>query len=647
MASQLTAVRFVTASGRDDVPLRPDEAGNDVPQTDISYDDFGVIYLRTSNGNVVVTDGTEISRADILAGNLIFVPSVHFDRTAEFKIQLWDGEQWSDTVRLFIEINPQDNRPYFYSRPGLSPDEEVEYQTLLRLAEGARTPAQNEWFAELDVLRLHSATGTDDDGRLVVLEARHLQPVEIVAQDAGKELFAYQALVDDPDTADSFADITYALAQDRGDDASLFTIDANSGRVTFNTAPDYEKPHDLNTEDGIDPTSSAYGRSDGTYVFTVIATSPDGSTVEQTVHLTVQDRNDEVAAGPIGSDQYLNLGAGEYLDVVTADGTGWTGISASDPRKFEMHVRINATASDPSSTVLFSYGSEAENDGGEWFIIEMNADGVLQLNTNINTGTQDNEVWTRTTFAADHARIDDNAWYHIAVTYAEGVLTLWLDQQPVLAQAVVLNTTSDALFRLGDSTHLFEDDDDKNGDVDFDNVRVWDRVLDTKELIAASQIHKYGSSDLNANIMSGGDGNDWLDGGLGNDTLYGDAGRDILVGGAGNDVLYGGAGDDVLNGVDDDNTLTGGAGADRFVLNFNGTGTTTVTDFDSSEGDRVRVDTSAGDETFLRELGLAVQNDNGNAQIVNANDANEIYMIPNNTSHQDVIDNFSSYFEIV
>ena len=91
----------------------------------------------------------------------------------------------------------------------------------------------------------------------------------------------------------------------------------------------------------------------------------------------------------------------------------------------------------------------------------------------------------------------------------------------------------------------------------------------------------------------------------------------------------------------------GGAGADRFVLNLNGTGTTTVTDFESSEGDRVRVDTSAGDETSLRELGLAVQNDNGNAQIVNANDANEIYMILNITSHQDVIDNFSSYFEIV
>ena len=49
---------------------------------------------------------------------------------------------------------------------------------------------------------------------------------------------------------------------------------------------------------------------------------------------------------------------------------------------------------------------------------------------------------------------------------------------------------------------------------------------------------------------------------------------------------------------------------------------------------------------FQSMLGLAVQNDNGNVQIVNANGDNENYMILNGISDQDVIDNFSSYFEI-
>ena len=55
------------------------------------------------------------------------------------------------------------------------------------------------------------------------------------------------------------------------------------------------------------------------------------------------------------------------------------------------------------------------------------------------------------------------------------------------------------------------------------------------------------------NVMTGGDGNDYLGGGDGNDTLYGGAGNDILNGGAGADVMVGGAGNDIyyVDNVDD------------------------------------------------------------------------------------------------
>ena len=463
--SQLTAVRFVTASGRDDVALRPGEDLNPVSAADITYDDYGTLYLITEDGRKAVTAGQEISAEDIRAGNLIFVPAADFDRTAEFEIQVSDGEEWSEPVRLFITVEPREDGPSFYSA-AIPPD--------------ARRP-------------------DDDDGRASAVPEAHVQPLEVVAQDGGVNLFAYQALADDPDTKDSFADITYALKQGLGDDAGLFTINANTGEVRFITKPDAEIPHDLNTEAGIDRSDSAYGQADGTYVFTVIATSPDGRTVEQTVHLTVQNRNDEVRAEATGSDHYITLAAGEYLEVVKAGGEGWQGIAGGAPRTFESHIRINTKASDAKPTSLFAYGSsQKENAGGEWFIIEMNADGLLQLNTNINTGTQQVPKWTRHDIAANHDRIDDNKWYHIAVTYEAGLLTVWLDQVIVLSYEIELNTTADALFRLGDSTHLFEEDAAKNGDVSFDNFRVWDRVLDQEELIAASRIHKYGSSDLNA-----------------------------------------------------------------------------------------------------------------------------------------------------
>lgn len=78
------------------------------------------------------------------------------------------------------------------------------------------------------------------------------------------------------------------------------------------------------------------------------------------------------------------------------------------------------------------------------------------------------------------------------------------------------------------------------------------------------------------NTLNGRAGNDTLDGNFGNDILNGEDGNDTLQGGPGNDRLNGGSGRDILIGVWPDSplppglgeidTLTGGTGADRFVL---------------------------------------------------------------------------------
>ncbi|PTW51015.1 calcium-binding protein [Rhodovulum kholense] len=62
--------------------------------------------------------------------------------------------------------------------------------------------------------------------------------------------------------------------------------------------------------------------------------------------------------------------------------------------------------------------------------------------------------------------------------------------------------------------------------------------------------------------LIGGHGDDLIFGSDGDDALRGDAGRDRLHGNAGEDVLDGGAGNDVLAGYEGDDTLAGGTGDD-------------------------------------------------------------------------------------
>lgn len=69
-----------------------------------------------------------------------------------------------------------------------------------------------------------------------------------------------------------------------------------------------------------------------------------------------------------------------------------------------------------------------------------------------------------------------------------------------------------------------------------------------------------------SDLVNAGAGNDLVFGERGNDSLNGNDGNDTLWGGVGDDALDGGAGDDLLGGLLGTNPLTGGDGADKFVI---------------------------------------------------------------------------------
>jgi len=140
--------------------------------------------------------------------------------------------------------------------------------------------------------------------------------------------------------------------------------------------------------------------------------------------------------------------------------------------------------------------------------------------------------------------------------------------------------------------------------------------------------------DEGNNSLRGNAGIDYFDGGAGIDTVnfgFGfeksaitadlsqnratyidDAGVEIvetlinienLGGTAFDDILIGDDGSNVFNGSKGDDLLTGGAGADKFNFSSFNQGIDTITDFDSTQGDRIQVSTGGfGGELILGML---------------------------------------------
>ncbi len=109
---------------------------------------------------------------------------------------------------------------------------------------------------------------------------------------------------------------------------------------------------------------------------------------------------------------------------------------------------------------------------------------------------------------------------------------------------------------------------------------------------------------------------DLLYGGAGDDTLFGEGDDDTLLGGAGNDELDGGVGNDLLAGAvrggTNFDTLTGGEGADQFILGrensssnrsfYQGSGSATITDFNLEEGDTILVAGDVNDYNLANQV---------------------------------------------
>ena len=130
---------------------------------------------------------------------------------------------------------------------------------------------------EIIVTASDDTAGTTDTNQAVAITVTDANDAPVFTSDAAAsvaedETSAYTAVATDAD-GDS---LTYSLS---GTDESLFTIDLNSGVVSFNNAPDFEAP----------------GDNGGDNVYDITVTASDGAnSTDQAVAITVTDANDNI-----------------------------------------------------------------------------------------------------------------------------------------------------------------------------------------------------------------------------------------------------------------------------------------------------------------------------------------------------------------
>lgn len=392
--------------------------------------------------------------------------------------------------------------------------------------------------------------------------------------------------------------VSYAIAG--GTDGHLFTIDADTGVLTFINAPDFEAPADfaednfytlmVTASDGTlsstqrieilvenvneAPRITSYGGA-ATGTVSVLENQQSGATVR------AQDEDGSAITYAItgGADAALftiNPSTGE-LRFKTAPNFESPAdvdhnniyevlVSASDgalSSAQKVEIRVENVNESPQ---FLSYGgadsaslSVSENQQGAAFVNATDPDGtalsygLAGADANLfvlNAATGELSFKTAPDFEAPTDANHDNV-YEVSVAATDGNLTR------VQSLSISVTDVAEAAYIIGTA-----------GD---------DIISTTRTVAGQALATAYG------------------------DRIEGRAGSDTLSGGAGNDLMDGGAGNDRLNGEAGADMLTGGLGADIFEFtNITDSGPATadrITDFSRQQGDIISlaaIDAKAG-----------------------------------------------------
>lgn len=322
-----------------------------------------------------------------------------------------------------------------------------------------------------------------------------------------------------------------------GADAALFTIDPDTGVLSFISAPDFEAP-----------------AGDGDNQYEVVVTATDGAFSDtQTLTVTVNNLV-EVITGTAGNDTLTGTGGNDEINGL-AGNDSIAGSSGND-------TLDGGTGAD---TLIGGTGDDIYIvDSGSDVVTENAGEGTDTVRSGVTHTLRDN-VENLVLTGSNNSSGFGNALANV-LTGNSGYNRLYgLDGNDTLIGGEGGDTLdggsgSDAMTGgTGDDSYYVDSTGDTVTELAGEGTDTVNSTLgytlgaNVENLVLTGTGHIDGIGNGLANRLTGNGGNNWLQGGDGNDWLVGYGGGDILDGGAGADTMYGGIGSDtyIIDAVGD------------------------------------------------------------------------------------------------
>ncbi len=356
----------------------------------------------------------------------------------------------------------------------------------------------------------------------------------------------------DPDAGEV---ATYSITG--GADASLFSIDTQTGALAFIAAPDFEQPN------------ANGGPADQKYEVLVRATDSHGEFDEQLVTVNVANVNDN--APVFTSDVAVSVAENATGPVYHAQATDADNL---DPLTYSLGGADAALFNIDSATGAVSFKATpdfehpTDNGGNNTYEVTVTAtDGKLSTDQSVSVAVT-NVVEAPTDLLLSNSSIREFPADDALV----GLVQFEKPDAAVTGGTFSLADDAGGRFTIrGNEIHV-----SRSALLDFEQSSTHEISVIATDSQGNTLVKTFTITigDINPEVLTGSVGNDTLYGGAGNDQFWGDQGNDTLVGGAGDDYLAGQFGQDIL---------TGGTGADVFTGSVSDWDGDRITDYEYGE----------------------------------------------------------------